>query len=594
CLTAPNGIPRKVIVKSQEAYAFESYEFAGKRIPLKFFRKYFVFKEQPGKGYLIGDATVRDSTVGWVRKEDVIAWNHEQALFFINKRANSRAPVKLWTERREVGRPDAPYFEEDLSARETTEPFPILQKDGSAVRVAFLWGKQGSLTAVPVGGLDVRNAETMPGESVQRGSAGGAMRGGGVDAMTRAQKGLRRLDIAIVIDVTSSMGPYMDAVKQRMTRIVDQLANLGAAGFQVESNIAVVAYRDYADAKTTFTTKHLDFTKDRSNVYQFMSELRPYSVGKDKYEAVFEGLSDAIERLSWGAYSHKVMFLVGDAPPQGFTPTALPEEGVQSDSPYFSGTFLENARTIQRKVEDSGIRFYALGVGNDPEMEDSFRRIVGQSRGGFRALAGATEFIAQLEVELRAQMKEHSTTGPVVAGAIEKFKAGGGTAALSGAELEALTARNISPEKLEELKSNRIQTGWFDVDTAADRVSICVYLRKRDLEETLMGLRSRMKEGVSAQELDVLKSILEPHVGKESLRNVQSINDLIKLVADLPLPPEVVRQIVGKHDDSEVTRILRTKMNNILILLLQKELFNNYEEGWIPLEYLPGSMYKER
>ena len=109
-----------------------------------------------------------------------------------------------------------------------------------------------------------------------------------------------------------------------------------------------------------------------------------------------------------------------------------------------------------------------------------------------------------------------------------------------------------------------------------------------------MGLRSQMKEGVSAQELEVLKSILEPHVGKESLRNVQSINDLVKLVSDLPLPPEVVRQIVGKHDDAEVTRILRTKMNNILILLLQKELFNNYEEGWIPLEYLPGSMYKER
>jgi hypothetical protein len=594
CLITPNGIPRKVIVKSQEAYAFEGYEFTGKRIPLKFFRKYFVFKEQPGKGYLVGEATVRDSTIGWVRKEDVIAWNHEQALFFINKRANARVPVKLWTERREVGRADAPYFEEDLSARETTEPFPILQKDGSAVRVAFLWGKQGSMTAVPVGGLDVANAQTMPGESVQRGSTGGAMQSGGVDALSRAQKGLRRLDIAIVIDVTSSMGPYMDAVKQRMTRIVDQLANLGSTGFQVESHIAVVAYRDYADARTTFTTKRLDFTKDRSKVYQFMAELKPSSVGKDKYEANFEGLSDAVDKLTWGAYSHKVMFLVGDAPPQGFTPAAVAEPGVQSDSPYFSGTFQENIRMIQRKVEDSGIRFYALGVGNDPEMEDSFRQIVGQSRGGFRALAGASEFIAQLEVELRGQMKEHATTGPVIAGAIEKFKAGAGTGSLSGPEFEALTARNISPEKLEELKSNRMQTGWFDVDTASDRVSICVYLRKRDLEETLMGLRSQMKEGVSAQELEVLKSILEPHVGKESLRNVQSINDLVKLVSDLPLPPEVVRQIVGKHDDAEVTRILRTKMNNILILLLQKELFNNYEEGWIPLEYLPGSMYKER
>lgn len=597
CLTTPNGIPRKVIVKSQEAFAFENYEFTGKRQPLKFFRKYFVFKEQLGKGYLIGEATVRDSTIGWVRKEDVLAWNHEQALFFINKRAGGRIPVKLWTDRREVGRSDAPYFEEDLSARETTEPFPIVQKDGSAVKVAFLWGKQGqgALTSVPVGGLDIKNAQTMPGGSVRRGSSGGSVQSGGTAALTRAQTGLRRLDIALVIDVTSSMGPSMDAVKQQMTRIVDQLANLGSASFPVESYIAVVAYRDYVDARTSFTTKILDFTKDRGRVYQFLAALTPASAGKDKYEAVFEGLSAGLDRLSWGAYSHKVMFLVGDAPPHGFTPAAVAEEGVQSDSPFFIGTFRDNVITIQKKVEDGGIRFYALGVGNDSEMEDSFRQIAEQSRvGGFRALSGAGEFIAQFETELRAQMKEHAATGPTVAGAIEKFKSSSGTATLSSAEVEALIGRNIPPEKLEELRNSRIQTGWFDVDAASDSISVCVYLRRKDLDETLMGLRNGMKEGVSSQELGVLKSILEPHVGRESLRNVQSVNDLVKLVSDLPLPPSVVRQIVRRHDDSELTRVLRTKMNNIMILMLQKELFNNYEEGWIPIEYLPGSMSKER
>jgi hypothetical protein len=592
CLTTPNGIPRKVIIKSQEAVAYESYDFTGTPKPLKFFRKYFVFKEQAGKGYLVGEATVRDSTVGWVKAEDVMPWNHEQALFFINKQGNGRTPVKLWMDRREIGRSDAPYFEENLSARQTTEPFAILQKEGSAVRVAFLWGKQGAMESVPVDQLDVSNAQTVRGEAVERGSRGAALTSGGGNALPRVQAGLRRMDIVLVMDVSSSMGPYMEAVKQKMTQMVNQLANLGSAEFPVEAHIGVVAYRDYADAKTSFTTKLLDLTADRKNVDRFLADLQPSSVGKDKYEAVFEGLSDAIERLHWDPYSHKVMVLVGDAPPQGFTATAAPEAGVQSNSPYFSRAFSENVKTIQRKVEDNGIRFYALGVGNDPEMEGSFRQIVGSSQsGGFQALAGAGAFIAQLEAELRKQRGEQAATGKIADSAIEKIKSG---AAVSEAEQLVLNERNLTPEKIAELSQSRIQTGWFDVDAVSDRVSVCVYLRRKDLEATLMDLRSRARDGVSAQELEVLKAILEPHVGKESLQNVKNINDLVKVVSDLPLPPEVVRQIVGKYDDSDVTRVLRTKMNNIMILLLQKQLFNNYEEGWIPMEYLPGSLSKEQ
>lgn len=590
CLTTPNGIPRKVIVKSQEAVAYENYDFTGKPQPLKFFRKYFVFKEQAGKGYLVGDATIMASTLGWVKAEDVMPWNHEQALFFINKQGNGRAPVKLWMDRREIGRSDAPYFEENLSARQTTEPFAILQKEGSAVRVAFLWGKQGSIESVSVDQLDVSNAQLVRGEAVERSSQGAALTSGG-NALPRVQAGLRRMDIVLVMDVSSSMGPYMEAVKQKMTQMVNQLANLGSADFPVEAHIGVVGYRDYADAKTSFTTKLLDLTADRKNVDRFLAQLQPSSVGKDKYEAVFEGLSDAIERIHWDPYSHKVMVLVGDAPPQGFTPAAVPDAGVQSSSPYFSRTFNENVKTIQRKVEENGIRFYALGVGNDPEMDDSFRQIVGSSRtSGFQALAGADAFITQLEAELRKQRGEQAATGKIADSAIEKIKSG---AAVSEAEQLVLNERNLTPEKLEELSQNRIQTGWFDVDAVSDRVSVCVYLRRKDLEATLMDLRSRARDGVSAQELEVLKAILEPHVGKESLQNVKNINDLVKVVSDLPLPPEVVRQIVGKYDDSDVTRVLRTKMNNIMILLLQKQLFNNYEEGWIPMEYLPGSLSKE-
>lgn len=591
CLTTPNGIPLKVIVKSDKAFAYENYDFTGDRKQLKFFGKYFIFKQQP-TGYLVGEATVRDSTVGWVRSEEVIPWNHEQALFFINKGASGRAPVKIWMDRNEIGKSNAPHFEEDLSAGETTEPFPILQKDASAVQLAFLWGMHGKSPASTVSGLDVGNAQTLPGERVVReGDASKTVTSGG-SASQQAQTGLRRMDVVLVIDVTSSMGPYMQAVREKMTRIVDRLTSIPSTDFPVDVHIGVVAYRDYADARSSFVTRRLDLTPDRAAVTRFLSGLSPTSVGKDKYEAVFEGLSDALEHIKWGTYSHKVMILVGDAPPQGYAPAATPEPGAECTSRFCRGSFDENVSLLKSLIQEKGIRFYALGVGNDPEMRESFRRIVEPSTpGGFRALTSADVFVTELESELRKQREIQGTTGKVISDALQQSKDG---KALSKTVLEALAARNLSPERLSELAHNRIQKGWFDVSNVQDNVSVSVYVRRRDLEAMLLELRDSTREGLTDQELRVLTSILEPHVGKEGLRHVKSINDLVKLVSDLPIPPEVVRQIASKYDDNDMTRVLRTKMNNIMILLLQKQLFNNYEEGWIPIEYLPGSMSRQK
>lgn len=595
CLTTPNGIPLKVIIRSDKAVAYENYDFTGNSKALRFFGKYFIFKQQP-TGYLVGEATVRDSTIGWVRSEDVIPWNHEQALFFINKRASGRAPVRIWMDRGDIGKANTPHFEEDLSAGETTEPFPILQKDGSAVQLAFLWGIHGKSPASTVSGLDVGNAQTVAGEGVVRSSEASKAVARGDSASTLAQRGLRRMDIVLVIDVTSSMGPYMRVVREKMTRIVDRLTSIPSTDFPADVYIGVVAYRDYADARTSFVTKRLDLTSDRAAVTRFLSGLSPMSVGRDKYEAVFEGLSDAVEHMGWGSYSHRVMVLVGDAPPQGYTPEATPEPGADCTSRFCRGTFGENVRLLTSLIQEKGIRFYALGVGDDPEMRDSFQRIVEPSTpGGFRALMSADLFVTELESELRKQRAVQGTTGKIISDALQQ-STDGKTAGypLSKTVLEALAARNLSPERLTELAQNRIQKGWFDVTNSQDNVSVCVYVRRKDLEAMLLELRDSTREGLTDQELKVLKSILEPHVGKEGLSHVKSINDLVKLVSDLPLPPEVVRQIAGKYDDNDMTRVLRTKMNNIMILLLQKQLFNNYEEGWIPIEYLPGSMSRKQ
>jgi hypothetical protein len=217
---------------------------------------------------------------------------------------------------------------------------------------------------------------------------------------------------------------------------------------------------------------------------------------------------------------------------------------------------------------------------------------LGSRNTGFRSLADASTFIGQLERELRAETANHAEAGRRASQAIDSFRRDG---ALSDADFSAINdVFNLPPSQLEELRKSRIQTGWFDIDAVRNRISVCVYLRRRDLEATQMSLQLEVKDGlVNAEELEVLKSILEPHLGKEALRDVRSVNDLMRRVKDLPLPPEVLREIAGRFDDKQMTDNLRTKINNLGILLAQRGLFNTNEEGWVPIEYLPGSMSKE-
>jgi hypothetical protein len=611
----PNGIPRRAIVKSEDAQAFRDYDrdsnrLSGTQSPLKFFRKYFIFKEQPRQAYLVGSATVRDSVCGWVRESDVLAWNHDQAVYFINKAARQAVPVRLWRKREHVGDSAKPYFEETLGTLQASEPFPIVEKDSDLVRLAFLWSKPDALMSVRIGDdqRTVHGADSdprgLPAGDVIRDSKGRDLliapdekQQTAAQEFDRIKKEIHRMDIVLVMDVTSSMKPYMDMVRDRMLRIVDDLHAI-QTDFSLETYVGIVAYRDYPDEKPLFLTAALNLTRERAPVREFLESLKPFSSGRDIPEAVVEGLAAGIERMDWGEHSYRVLCLVGDAPPHemGDLDTRVdPKASAFDIARFIDKPFAANVETIHAMMDKKGLKLYALGVGADPKMQTAFRQLVGEGRGGrFMSLANAEEFITELGAEFRAQGQEHAKTGKTAEDALVKARTKPDFTAsdLSEEQKTSLAVYNVSPQDLEQLAQSRIQTGWFDINTVKDRVSVCVYLRRRDLEQMVMSLKDEMQQGsFSERELQVLKKILGPHIGGEdALRNVRNIQDLHNLVKDLPIPPDVIRTLFRRMDDSEISASLRQKMDNIIILLYQKELFNNYEEGWIPMDYLPGSL----
>ncbi len=117
-----------------------------------------------------------------------------------------------------------------------------------------------------------------------------------------------RLDIALVIDATGSMGDELEYLKVEIRDIAEAINRHFP---NVDQRFALVVYRDDGDQ---YTTRVFDFTGDLD---VFQRDLSAQSAGGGgDYPEAMDAAMEAAEKLSWRAdNTAKVTFLVADAPP---------------------------------------------------------------------------------------------------------------------------------------------------------------------------------------------------------------------------------------------------------------------------------------
>lgn len=120
-----------------------------------------------------------------------------------------------------------------------------------------------------------------------------------------------RIDAIFVLDTTGSMGGLIQAAKENIWSIASSMAS---AQPTPELRIGLVAYRDRGD---DYVTRVFDLSADLDAMYLELMSFQANG-GGDFPEAVNEALHDAVHRVSWTQddSAYKVIFLVGDAPPQ--------------------------------------------------------------------------------------------------------------------------------------------------------------------------------------------------------------------------------------------------------------------------------------
>jgi Mg-chelatase subunit ChlD len=138
--------------------------------------------------------------------------------------------------------------------------------------------------------------------------AGLAFAGG--DAAKNPQK--PQVEVVFCLDTTGSMGGLIDAAKQKIWSMCNQIAGGKPTP---ELKVGLVAYRDRG-AKEEYVTKVFDLTADLDAIHTQLMSFRAAG-GGDFPESVNQALNEAVTKITWSKNKKtlKIIFLVGDAPP---------------------------------------------------------------------------------------------------------------------------------------------------------------------------------------------------------------------------------------------------------------------------------------
>ncbi len=262
---------------------------------------------------------------GWMKEADVMEWKHHLVASFTHPDGRNKVIVfrgkeslqRLAQESPELRTSQVKSYAAALASPGTGRvPEEILgaEPDG--------WARmQNQFFLLPV--IDQQTVE-MDGRdaSILRIAAATHERGQGPPPAAARPAGSAdspKLDIVFVMDLTRSMGPFVERTRQMLTEIASSLSGGGIAADAVA--LGLWGYRD--DPKLCegigFNTRN--FTPELQSVPAFVQTLEGVQETKvdsiDYAEDVFAGVADAVTQTKWRDGAIRLILLVGDAPGRG-------------------------------------------------------------------------------------------------------------------------------------------------------------------------------------------------------------------------------------------------------------------------------------
>ncbi len=205
--------------------------------------------------------------------------------------------------------------------QETLPPMMPLPEHLASARVAF-----DPAMSLVSGGAEVSGAaESLGQQQLPLGLIDGTTEG--FQKMIGQLRG-QGLDVVLVLDVTGSMGLYLDQAKRRLRQIIDVITGvLGDQGNVLRiARFGIVAYKDYDDDFGPQACRYLKLTSNMTRIQRFLDELHA-SGGGGPAEPIHRALRLATNThpMEWHRGRSAVVILVADAPVHDSGREALPK-----------------------------------------------------------------------------------------------------------------------------------------------------------------------------------------------------------------------------------------------------------------------------
>ena len=251
--------------------------------------------------------------LGWIADQDAIPWKRALVMRFNDG----------------IGRKPALFFKKpenviDIAQKELSQRKQVLDALYADVDAGPINGSSGVVAVEPTVGREqqqmvmypvldfhgsVSDQMTIDGKSARILEVAAQTRGG--DGSNRTIQGKLPIDIVFVMDLTSSMQPYVDKLLSAMNNFVKELSNqdirFGFIGYQDKDK------KNYEFTIKQFTPKVLP-PDEFAQVLGTVEANKTIEKGDDIPEAVMNGVNLALESTPWREKSGKFIFLIGDAP----------------------------------------------------------------------------------------------------------------------------------------------------------------------------------------------------------------------------------------------------------------------------------------
>jgi len=285
----------------------------------------------------------------------------------------------------------------------------------------------------------------------------------------------KELDLVFLCDCTSSMSSYLQAAKQNIQKIVEEIVMMEKCDVQ----FALVEYRDHPPQDTTFAARTHKFTSSVSKMREYVNEMQAQG-GGDGPESVVDGLWEALN-MDYRKDSAKIVVCISDAPPHGLGESG---DGFPDGCPC-----KRDPIEIAKQMAERGIIIYAVGV--EPTLSNSFK----YARDFMMSLAKITDgqFLPLSSANLLAKV--------IVGGAIEEISLNVLMQQVDQEvnEMKTETGKEIPEEEVVEkitkkMKERKVETNQLKLDScyssAIDETNVTSLSNAKSLKEVRGNLKA--------------------------------------------------------------------------------------------------------